>query len=456
MSVLDSLYFRAPYPLRWLTVNAFGWMLARQRFGGQFTKTLQWMQESQYWTPEVMRAYQMERLRSVLTEAAAHVPYYRNIFRERGLTPDDFQCPEDLFKLPELSKDDIRRDPAALLNERRHAGTYVRQHSSGTTGQKLSYLLPKHLAFAIGAAVVWRTYGWAGIPMRASRVTLGGRWFTRRRPYWLVNHAENQLLMSIHHLTETTADEYIQRIRDFKPVFIQGHPTGIHFLARHLLSRRDRLQVQAISTTGETLEPFQRADIEEAFGTQVYECYGMSELVVMAQQCEHRRFHDMSEIGITEFIRDDATGLFRVVGTSLWNTAMPFIRYRIDDLVELETDPTCPCGRQLPVRIRRIIGRIDDAIQSADGATVFPVSIRMSINPLLKEHEAYQVQQIGPGRYVFLLAGQLDDLRVARIRQTLQAVLGQAASIEFANAEHIMTSGGKTRTVVNRGHNSPT
>lgn len=435
-----------------MAVNGYGWMLARRRFGGQFANILQWMQESQYWAPEVMRAYQMERLRALLTEAAAHVPYYRNIFRERGLTPDDFQCPEDLVKLPELSKDDIRRDPTALLNERRQVGGLVRQHSSGTTGQKLSYVLPKRLAFTVGAALIWRTYGWAGVPLLARRVTLGGRWFTRKPPYWLVNHAENQLLMSIHHLSEATADEYLQRIRRFNPVFIQGHPTGVHFLARQLLARQAKLPVQAVCTTGETLEPFQRDDIEQAFGAQVYECYGLSELVIMAQQCEHRRFHDMCELGITEFIRDDATGLYRVVGTSLWNPAMPFIRYRIDDLVELETDPTCPCGRQLPVRIRRIVGRIDDAIQSADGATVFPVSVRMSINPLLKEHETYQLQQIGPGRYVFLLAGQLDDARTASIRQTLQAVLGQAASIDFANADHIMTSGGKTRTVVNRWH----
>lgn len=452
---IHELLLRAPAPLRWTAVNLYGFFLARERFGGDFPELSRRVLESQQWEPEVMQRYQMEQLRRVLGEAAAHVPYYRDIFRERRLAPDDFQQPEDLAKLPELTKDDIRRAAKAMLHERLPRGKSVWQASSGTTGQKLNYLLPRQLAYRLNAALMWRAYGWAGISLGARRATLGGRWFTRRPPYWVRNHAENQLLLSIHHLDETTADDYIDRIQRFAPQLLQGQPNGIHVLARRILARGVRLQIKAVSTTGENLEPFQRSDIEEAFGTRVFEHYGLGESVVAAHQCEHGRFHEACELGITEFVRDDATGLYRILGTSIWNDAMPFIRYRIDDLVELETDGACVCGRHLPVRIRSVVGRVDDVIQAVDGRPVLPVTVRMSINPHLEQCESYQVQQNGPGQYAFVSTAILGDDRRRRFQAALRAVLGQQAQIAFQSGQRVISAGGKIRTVVDlRGRDS--
>jgi phenylacetate-CoA ligase len=36
------------------------------------------------------------------------VPYYRKVFRERGLSPSDIKSVDDLVKLPVLTKADIR------------------------------------------------------------------------------------------------------------------------------------------------------------------------------------------------------------------------------------------------------------------------------------------------------------------------------------------------------------
>ena len=45
--------------------------------------------------------------------ATAH-PYYRRVFEERGLTPDDFHVVEDLRRLPVLPKQDYAGDPEAF------------------------------------------------------------------------------------------------------------------------------------------------------------------------------------------------------------------------------------------------------------------------------------------------------------------------------------------------------
>jgi len=445
-----ELFLRSPRFVRSAAVNLYGWRLARRRFGGDFQKVYAQLMESQHWPPERMREWQMERLRSILAEAAAHVPYYRSLFRERALHAEDFQQPEDLQKLPELTKDDIRRDPQALLHERRAARGAARAATSGTTGSRLVFFLPWWLKYRFNAATMWRAYHWAGIELGDRRVTIGPRWFTRRPPYWLYNRAENQLLLSIHHLGPATVDSYIDQIREFKPVFIQGQPNGIHIVARHILSRGRPLGLRAVSTTGETLEQWQRAEIEEAFQCKVFENYGLSENVIAANQCASGRFHEISELGITEFIWEPKAGKHRVVGTSLWNDVMPFIRYRIDDYVELEPCDRCECGLRLPVRIRRVVGRTDDVIQAADGSVVLPVSIRMTVNPLLAEFECYQLQQLEPGRYLFAFSGPLDQQREELFRRALQTVLGPEADIAVEQSERLAEPSGKVRTVVDR------
>lgn len=142
--------------MRWAAINAYGAVLARKRFGGEFSALLRWLSESETWEPEAMRRYQNERLRRVIREATAHVPYYREVFRQRRLTADDIQSAEDLAKLPELTKEDIHRDPGAMLHEHLARRQVVWQTSRGTTGQKLTVALPRRLAHALNAAVLWR------------------------------------------------------------------------------------------------------------------------------------------------------------------------------------------------------------------------------------------------------------------------------------------------------------
>jgi phenylacetate-CoA ligase len=52
-----------------------------------------------------------------------------------------------------------------------------------------------------------------------------------------------------------------------------------------------------------------------------------------------------------------------VVGTSLWNYAMPLIRYRTGDYARIHRgNPTCECGRGLPLSLSKLEGRRDDII----------------------------------------------------------------------------------------------
>lgn len=448
---LKDLFFKLPYPLRAILINLYGYGLARKRFNDTFNIYKNKFQESQWESTEKIKELQFIRLRELLEFSYQNVPYYKKLFDKCGLKPKDMQEPGDLKKIPLLTKKIIRENFQDLLSINVRKSDVELTSSSGTTGEKLLFYLPKVLKYQINFAIIYRFYGWAGVKPFDRRVTIGGRVFTKHRPYWVFNRAENQLLLSIHHLGYDTVDEYIETMKKFAPVFIQGHPSGIAFVAKWLKEVGKTIPVKAIFTTGESLFDDQRKMMEEGFSCRVFDTWGLGESTVSANECElHAGYHEDSEYGLIEFVETEKG--YEVVGTSLFNYAMPFIRYKIEDIVEVMPvdQQTCKCGRGLPLKIREIKGRIDDQLTLPGGRIILPVTARMAIKPFLSEGESYQLVQISNNQFVFKIASQnFNQDRIRLCYNSLVELLGRDITVDIKNVQQIEMSGGKLRNIIN-------
>lgn len=78
--------------------------------GTRTMKCLKELEESQWWSREKIQELQNERLRQLVQHAYCNVPYYRRIFEERALKPNDIQHSGDLTKLPVLTKRLVRNN----------------------------------------------------------------------------------------------------------------------------------------------------------------------------------------------------------------------------------------------------------------------------------------------------------------------------------------------------------
>ena len=67
-----------------------------------------YQQEIETMPVEQMKALQSEKLVKQVKHVWDNVPYYRNLMEEKGVTPADIQSIDDLYKLPFLSKADLR------------------------------------------------------------------------------------------------------------------------------------------------------------------------------------------------------------------------------------------------------------------------------------------------------------------------------------------------------------
>ena len=93
---------------------------------------------------EEMRAIQNEKLVKQVKHVYENVEYYRNLMDEKGVKPEDINGIEDLYKLPFLTKSDLRDAyPYGLLAK--PLNECVRIHStSGTTGRRVVAFYTQH------------------------------------------------------------------------------------------------------------------------------------------------------------------------------------------------------------------------------------------------------------------------------------------------------------------------
>ena len=96
-----------------------------------------WNEKIECMEREEMLALQSQRLVKQVRHVWDNVPYYRKKMEEKGVTPQDIKGVEDLYKLPFLSKADLRDAyPYGLLAK--PLSDCVRIHStSGTTGKRV-------------------------------------------------------------------------------------------------------------------------------------------------------------------------------------------------------------------------------------------------------------------------------------------------------------------------------
>ena len=367
-------YRHSPIWAQELFISAKSSLRGMMREGRAFESVAAEVRESEWRSEQELRDFQSWKLQMIVKSAARDVPYYRDKYRSLDLNFEKLEFPEDIAKLPLLTKADVREGGKSLVSTRKQ-GPLFSGSTSGTTGAPLG-LYQDLAAINRENAFVWRQLAWAGMRQGDRRAWMRGDMIVpatqQKPPYWRVNRAENTLMLSSYHLSESAAPAYLDSLARFDPVVIQAYPSSIGFLAAWMLGAGFRYRgtsLRGIVTSSETLSDIRRREIEGAFGCRVFDWYGQFERVAAIGTCEQGRHHLFSDYSFVE-MRPADDGLFELVGTGFNNLSMPLIRYRCGDLVRpAPARERCACGRSFPV-IEQIIGRIDDSIKLADGRSI--------------------------------------------------------------------------------------
>lgn len=161
-------------------------------------------------------------------------------------------------------------------------------------------------------------------------------------------------------------DDHLSLMADFGAEALLCTPS---FAAR-LASRSPQLPALRVGVHGgESWTPALRARIEAGLGIEVFNTYGLSEIIGpgVAHECAaHRGLHLYEDHFLAEVVAPGTTDpvpageVGELLLTTLSAQACPRLRYRTGDLVRL-CGGDCPCG-QWTRRITEVVGRISDRL----------------------------------------------------------------------------------------------
>lgn len=457
--ITQLLYDLSPATFQTVLLNGYAVKLHFRQFTWEFSRQLRELLESQWWTLEALVNYQNEKLRALVKHAYETVPYYRDVMKERCLTPNDIKSVTDLWKLPILTRETVKKNGHKLLSNRYKKLWLIHGHTSGTTGSPLEFYWDRNTCI-VNNAVDWRQKNWAGLKYGEPYAVLLGRMIVplkvKKPPFWRMNYLHNQLWLSSFHMNTCNLPHYLAKLKEFKPVALEGYPSTIYILARYLLYRRETFPLRAVLTSSEPLLPSHRELMEKVFECKLFDFYGLAERVIFATECEKHEGHHLNlEYGIAEAVdRDnlpcDPGKLGRLVGTSLHNFAMPFIRYQTNDVTAIKKE-RCSCGRAFPL-IEDIVTKDEDIVITPDGRLISASILTHVFKPLDHVLESQIIQgDVHKIRVKVVKDEYYTEQDTQMIVQGLKDRLGREVQIEVEFVEAIeRISTGKFRWIVSK------
>ena len=411
-------YYASPHWVKEISGRIYNLVPISIRYGRIYTEYVELLEQSQWWSRQEIEQYQWRQLESLLKHAYQNVPFYRRIFDERGLTPEQIQNFDDFRQLPFLTKELVRNNFDDLVAKNYSKSKQLSVMTGGSTGNPLLLYYekgvsrPKELAFI---TALWYRMGYEfGDKVVVLEHFLGPS--AGKKGLWAYDPIKNRLLFSIYHMTDHNLPKYIQKIREFTPKFIHALPSALMILTRFMkLNNISHFpSVRAIFCSSENLNPEQRNLFEEIFKCRVFDWYGQVELVSLAGGCEKSNcYHVFPEYGITEIIGKDGTivtndgEVGEVVGTGFNNWLMPLIRYRMEDLA-VHSNSECMCGRAYPI-LSGIEGRIQQFFVAKDDSLIpllgnYDIAVKMlskikAIQLVQEEKGLIKVNVVKEARY---------------------------------------------------------
>lgn len=364
--------------------------------------------------PSQLRELQNRRLRTILHHAYARVPYYRRLFDSAGIQPADIRTVEDLPRLPITTKRTLRATPSEQLVA---AGTNLKlcvvRTTNGTTGEPFKVYFS---AEDIRARRLVDFRALLAVGVRPwDRIAILGPRATRSK------HLHERLGLFRTRIIpgNPNPSTQIEQLREYQPTVLWAYAHELDAIVYELHGKLSSVvHPRVLITSAYNLPNRTLQALRDDLGIDRFNFYGAMEVGRIAHECPaHRGLHVNSDRLILECAPDESMkdGGGSVVVTVLDFFTMPFIRYRLGDLVAF-AERSCVCGSGFPL-IEAPLGREYDLC-------VLPSDKRIGVNWLmlmLRELEGidrFRVVQEQPNQLVIQLSFStaprqelLDDLK---------------------------------------------
>ena len=270
-------------------------------------------------------------------------------------------------ELPVMTKKEFQKPLKERLSEGYSPSNVYVNKTSGSSGDPFIFAKDK-FCHALTWANNIRHFGWYGVDFN---VSMQARFygipldFIGNKKERIKDYLSNRYRFSIFNLSDENLERILIKFKNKKFDYINGYTSSIVLFAKFLQKKNIILTsvcptLKCCVVTSEMLFEVDKVLLEKQFGMAIINEYGASELDLIAFQNLNGDLQVNSETLFVEIVDDHGNILpngegGRIVITSLYNKAHPFIRYDIGDVGILDEKSTS----KKPI-LKKLIGRTND------------------------------------------------------------------------------------------------
>jgi phenylacetate-CoA ligase len=274
---------------------------------------------------------------------------------------------ENWNNLPVMTKKDFQKPLQERLSKGFTTKNVYINKTSGSSGDPFVFAKDK-FCHALTWATIINRFGWFGINFNSS---LQARFYGI--PFDFIGNTKEHIKDFLSHryrfpifdLSDAVLETVLEKFQKKKFNYINGYTSSIVLFAKFLQKKNMVLTsvcptLKCCVVTSEMLFEEDKLLMEKRFGVPVVNEYGASELDLIAFQNIDGNWQVNSETLFVEIL-DEKNNVLpygkegRIVITSLYNKAHPFIRYDIGDVGILDEKSTI----KKPI-LKKLIGRTND------------------------------------------------------------------------------------------------
>lgn len=335
-----------------------------------------------------------------------------------------------------------------LSNDFNSNNVYVNK-TSGSSGTPFIFAKDK-FCHALTWAIIIDRFGWFNIDFNKSKqarfygIPLG---FIGNKKELLKDVLKNSYRFPIFDLSDKILKSVFLKFKNKKFDYINGYTSSIVLFAKFLLKKNILLTsicptLKCCVVTSEMLFDDDKALMEKQFGVPIINEYGASELDLIAFENPNKEWQVNSETLFIEILDDENNVLpygkeGRIVITSLYNKAHPFIRYDIGDVGILDEKSTF----KKPI-LKKLIGRTNDIAilpsgKKSPGLTFYYVTKSIIENDGNVKEFVIKQTKIDTFEIEYVSEKVLNEIQIETIEKAISTYLENGLLFTFIRKEKL-------------------
>ena len=338
-------------------MNLFDFSLKLNRFPIKEARSV--LSSVQNLSEEEFRNYIENQKEQMVNYHLKHNPFYRSIFKSHKFSTWD--------AVPIMTKSDLQQPLVDRLSNKFSPKNVYVNKTSGSSGNPFVFAKDK-FCHALTWSIIQDRFRWFNLDFNSSKqarfygIPLDKKGYYKER---FKDVLSNRFRFSVYDLSSSAFEKHLKKFETTNFDYINGYTSSIVQFAKFLEQKGLVLKticptLKACVVTSEMLFENDKLLMEKQFGVPVINEYGASELDLIAFQNPKDEWIVNSETLFVEIVDENNQVLpygeeGRIIITSLYNKAHPFIRYDIGDIGILSDASTL----QKPL-LQKLIGRTND------------------------------------------------------------------------------------------------